>query len=423
MSVSTQPLHDHRRTLDAVDVPLVAHQDDFPALRQRVHGHRLVYLDSAASTQKPRVVIETLTRFYATDYANVHRGAYDLGARATERFEAARTRVQRFIHAPSPQEIVFVRGTTEGLNLVAATFGDQRVRAGDEVLVTWMEHHSNIVPWQVLCNKKNARLQVVPIDDRGDLDLDALRRLLQRRPRLLAVAHAANALGTLNPLEEIVAMAHAEGVPVVVDGAQGVPHLPVDVQALDVDFYVFSSHKMYGPDGIGVVFGKRAHLESMPPYQTGGDMIESVTFEKTTYNVLPHKFEAGTPAIAAAVGLHAAIDYLETIGMEAVWQHEQALLEYAEERLRSIPGLRIIGTARRKVGTVSFVLEGVHPHDIGTILDREGVAIRTGHHCAQPVMERYGIPATARASFGVHNTRQDVDALVGALRKVKEVMN
>ncbi len=396
--------------------------EDFPILHQRVHGRPLVYLDNAATTQKPRAVVEAMSRFYATDYANVHRGVYTLGARATGRFEGARARVQRFIHAPSPEEIIFVRGTTEGINLVASTFGEQHVQAGDDVLVTEMEHHSNIVPWQVLCQRKGARLRVVPIDDRGELDLEALAGLLGPRTRILAVAHVSNALGTLNPINEIVAMAHARGVPVLVDGAQAAPHLPLDVAALDADFYVFSSHKMYGPDGIGVLYGKRKLLEAMPPYQTGGDMIRSVSFERTTYDDLPHKFEAGTPAIAAAVGLHAAIDYLEAIGMAAIAREEEALLAHAVARLEAIPGVRLVGKAAHRAGAVSFVLEGVHPHDIATILDSRGVAIRAGHHCAQPVMDRFGVPATARVSVGMYNTRRDIDTLVEAVYETKEVM-
>ncbi len=397
-------------------------RDQFPVLRRRVHGHPLVFLDSAASTQKPRAVIEAVTRFYTEEYANIHRGVYELSARATARYEGARARVARVIDAPSADEIVFVRGTTEAINLVAATFGEQRVGQGDEVLVTEIEHHANIVPWQMLCERKGARLRVVPVDGRGELDLEALQNLLTPRTRILAVTHVSNALGTVNPVDEIVAMAHARGVPVLVDGAQAIPHLPVDVEELGCDFYVFSGHKMYGPDGIGVLYGKREHLEAMPPYQTGGDMIRTVTFARTTFAEVPHKFEAGTPAIAAAVGLHEAMDFLSDMGMDQVAREEQRLLEHAQYRIAAIPGVRIIGTARHKVAVISFVIDGVHPHDIGTILDAQGVAIRAGHHCAQPTMARFGVPATARVSLGIYNTIEDIDALVAALHKVKEVL-
>ncbi len=403
----------------ALDVEAV--RRDFPALALEPYGKPLVYLDSAASAQKPRVVIDTEARCYREYYANVHRGVHYLSAKATVAYEDARRKVARFLGAENPNEIVFVRGATEGINLVASSYGRQRVGAGDEVLITTMEHHSNIVPWQLLCEEKRATLKVAPINDRGEVELDEVERLMNERTRLLATVHVSNALGTINPVRELIAMAHERGIPVLLDGAQAVPHLPVDVSKLGVDFYVFSGHKAFGPSGIGALFGKYELLESMPPYQGGGEMIRTVSFEKTEYAEPPARFEAGTPNIAGAVALGATVDYLDALGMEAVWAHEVELLEYATAALEKLPGLRIIGTAREKVGVLSFVLEGVHPHDIGTILDREGIAVRTGHHCAQPVMERFGVPATARASFGLYNTREEVDRLVAALGKVREV--
>ncbi len=394
---------------------------DFPILRQLVRGRPLVYLDNAATTQKPQVVIDALRKAYAEENANIHRGVHFLSELATAAFEDARRAVQRFLNAADPREIVFVRGTTEAINLVAATFGRQKVRAGDEVVLSHMEHHSNIVPWQILCEEKGARLRVVPVTDRGELDLDAYERLLGPRTTLVAIVHVSNALGTVNPLKTVVELAHRAGAPVLVDGAQAVAHLPVDVQAIGCDFYAFSGHKLFGPTGIGALYGRLPLLEAMPPYQGGGDMIRSVTFERTTYNDVPHKFEAGTPNIAGAIGLRAAIDYLRRLDFGAVAAHEHDLLAYATERLSGVPGLRIIGTAREKSAIVSFVLEEVHPHDIGTILDHEGVAIRTGHHCCQPLMQRFGVPATARASFALYNTREEVDALVAAIAKVREV--
>ncbi len=394
---------------------------DFPILRQRIHGRPLVYLDNAATTQRPQAVIEAITRFYEQDNANVHRGVHLLSERATKRYEDARAKVARFIGAADPREIVFVRGTTEAVNLVAQTFGRARVGPGDEVLVTNLEHHSNIVPWQLLCEEKGARLGVVPVTDAGDLDLDALDGLLGPRTRLLAVTQVSNALGTVTPVAEIVARAHAKGVPVLVDGAQGISHLGFDVQASGADFYAFSGHKMYGPMGIGVLWGKREHLEAMPPWQGGGDMILSVSFEKTIFNALPYKFEAGTPAIAEAVGLGATIDYLATLDLDAVAAHERDVLAYAVEALAATPDVRVVGTPRERAGVVSFLVGDVHPHDVGTILDRHGVAIRAGHHCAQPLMQRYGVAATARASFALYNTRADVDALVRGLHAVREV--
>ncbi len=396
-------------------------RDDFPILRQQVHGKPLVYLDNAATSQKPRQVIEAIAHFYREDCANIHRGLHTLSERATEAYERTRQKVQQFIGAASEREIIFVRGTTEGINLVAQTYGRQHVRAGDEIVISMMEHHSNIVPWQLLCEEKGARLKVIPISDDGELLLDEFEKLLSDRTRLVAVTHLSNALGTINPVRQIVEIAHRRSIPVLVDGAQAVPHTQVDVQELDCDFYTFSGHKMYGPTGIGVLYGKLEKLEAMPPYQGGGDMISSVTFERTTYNRVPHKFEAGTPHIAGAIGLGAAIDYVTSLGLEAIARHEHDLLVYATEAVSSIPGLRIIGTAREKASILSFVLDGIHPHDIGTILDQEGVAIRAGHHCAQPLMERFGVPATARASLALYNTREDVDSLARALDKVREV--
>ncbi len=394
---------------------------DFPILRQQVHGKPLVYLDSANTAQKPQAVIDAESRVYREIYANVHRGVYDLSMKAEKAFEGARHTVQRFLNAPEAREIVFLRGTTEAINLVAHTFGRQRVKPGDEILISGLEHHSNIVPWQLLCEQTGGVLKVAPITDEGEIRLDELERLLSPRTRLVSVGHVSNALGTVNPVRRIVEMAHAQGVPVLVDGAQGVPHLPVDVQALGCDFYAFSGHKAFGPSGIGALWGRASLLEAMPPFHGGGDMILSVTFEKTTYNVIPYKFEAGTPNIAGTIALGAALEYLAGIGMDRIAAYEHELLAYAHDALREVPGLRFIGTAREKAGVVSFVLEGVHPHDMGTVLDYEGVAIRTGHHCAQPVMERFRVPATARASLALYNTRGEVDALVAGLHKVREM--
>jgi cysteine desulfurase/selenocysteine lyase len=393
---------------------------DFPILSRMVHGKPLVFLDSAASAQKPQPVIDAISRFYATDYANIHRGVYELSLRATEAVENARRKVARFIGA-DPHEIVFVRNATEAINLVAATYGREHVREGDEVLITHMEHHANIVPWQRLCEESGAALRVAPIDERGQLILEAFEALLTPRTRIAAVTHVSNALGSVNPIDEIVRLAHARGIPALVDGAQAVPHGRVDVRELDCDFYAFSGHKLFGPSGIGVLYGKAARLAAMPPYMGGGEMILSVSFEKTIYKEPPYRFEAGTPDIAGAVGLGAAIDYLEAQDLDAVAAHERALLSYASEALTQVPGLRLIGTAEHKASAISFVLDGVHPHDIGTILDREGIALRTGHHCAQPVMQRFDVPATARASLALYNTRADVDALVSGLHEVREV--
>jgi cysteine desulfurase/selenocysteine lyase len=380
-----------------------------------------VYLDNAATTQKPRAVINRVVRYYEEENANVHRAVHALSERATESYEGAREAIRRFIHAGEAHEIVFVRGTTEAINLVAESYGRTRLRRGDEIVISTMEHHSNIVPWQILCERTGAILRVAPITDSGELRLDEYERLLNDRTRLVSVVHVSNVLGTINPLEEIIHMAHARGVPVLVDGAQAVAHMPVDVSELDCDFYAFSGHKVFGPTGIGVLYGKAALLDAMPPYQAGGDMISSVTFERTRYNVLPHKFEAGTPDIAGSVGLAAAVDYLVGTGLDRVAEHEHALLEYATRALEQVPGLRLMGTAARKAGVLSFVVDGIHPHDIGTILDREGVAIRAGHHCCQPLMARLGVPATARASMALYNTREEIDLLTAALHEARKV--
>jgi len=403
----------------ALDVERI--RKDFPILHQEVHGRPLVYLDSAATSQKPQVVLDALADYYGRDNANVHRGVHQLSERATEAYEGARTRIQRFLNAAHSREIVFVRGTTEGINLVAHTYGRRTVGPGDEVVITALEHHSNIVPWQMLCEEKGAALRVVPIDDAGEVDFEAYERLLGERTRLVAVAHVSNALGTIVPVKRMIEAAHRRGIAVLVDGAQAAPHLRVDVQDLDCDFYTFSGHKTYGPTGIGVLYGKTDLLEAMPPFQGGGDMIKSVSFEKTVYNDLPYKFEAGTPDIAGAIGLGAALEYLEGLGLDRVAAHEHALLVHGTERLSSIPGLRLVGTAREKASILSFLVDGVHAHDVGSILDREGIAVRTGHHCAMPVMTRFGIAATTRASLGVYNTREDIDALVEGLAKVREI--
>jgi cysteine desulfurase / selenocysteine lyase len=396
---------------------------DFPILAERIHNTVLAYLDNAATTQKPQAVIDALTAYYCHDNANVHRAVHVLSARATKAYEEARRQVQRFIGAKDEREIVFVRGATEAVNLVAQTFARVRVREGDEVVVSGLEHHSNIVPWQMLCNERGPRLRVIPVADSGDLALDRLDDLLTARTRMLAITHVSNALGTVVPVREVIARAHERGVPVLIDGAQAVPHVPVDVQALDADFYVFSGHKVYGPTGIGVLYGKLAHLESMPPWQGGGDMILTVTFEKTTYNAPPYKFEAGTPDIAGAVGLGAALAYVSKVGLAPIAQHEQALLDHATHVLSQIPGVRVIGTSAHKAAVLSFVLEGVHPHDIATIVDRAGVAIRSGHHCAQPVMDRFAVPATARASFALYNTFEEVDRLAAAIEEARKVFS
>jgi cysteine desulfurase/selenocysteine lyase len=390
----------------------------FPIFSREVHGQPLCYLDSGASAQQPDVVIDTVSQLHSDQYANVHRGVHTLSMESTELYDGAREKVRAYLNAASLKEIIFTRGATESVNLVAQSYARPKLQAGDEILITHMEHHSNIVPWQLVCEQTGAVLKVVPINDRGELEMDAFHELLSERTKLVGLVHISNALGTVNPIAEVIEAAHAKGIPVLVDGAQGAPHAPVDVQALDVDFYVFSGHKLYGPTGIGVLYGKESLLEAMPPYQGGGDMILSVRFEGTEYNALPYRFEAGTPNISGAVGLGRAIDFVNEIGIEAIAAHEQALVEYATDQLSAIEEVKIIGTAEYRAGLVSFVIEGVHPHDIGTMLDSYGIAIRAGHHCAQPVMERFGIAATARASFGMYSTREEVDRLVDAVKKV-----
>ena len=391
----------------------------FPILAQRPGEQPLAYLDNAATTQKPLPVLNTLSRYYANENANIHRGVYGLSQRATDAYEGARAKMARFLNAAEPAEVVFTRNATEGINLVAQTFGRQRVTADDEVVISAMEHHSNIV--QLLCEEKGAQLRVVPISDSGELMLDELASMLGPRTKLLSIVHMSNSLGTINPVRRVVELAHAQGVPVLLDGSQAAYHMPVDVQALECDFYVVTGHKLYGPTGIGALYGRRSWLEAMPPYQGGGDMIRSVTFERTTYNEVPHKFEAGTPHIAGVVGLGAAVDFIESVGFSAIAEHERQLLAYATAALKAVPGLRLIGTAPEKASILSFVLDGVHAHDIGTVVDTQGVAIRTGHHCTQPVMERFGVPATARASLAMYNTTADIDQLVAALATVREV--
>jgi cysteine desulfurase / selenocysteine lyase len=394
---------------------------DFPILQTSVRGRPLVYLDNAATSQKPRQVIEATDHYYAAQNANIHRGVYWLSEQATLAYEDVREKAARFLGAREAREIVFVRGTTEAINLVASSWGRANLGPGDEVLITAMEHHSNIVPWQILCEDKSAKLKVAPINDAGELLLPELEKLLTPRTRMLAITHVSNALGTINPVKEIIEMAHSRKIPVLIDGAQSAPHMPVDVRELDCDFYCFSGHKLYGPTGIGVLYGKAALLEQMPPYQGGGDMIKVVTFEKTTYADLPYKFEAGTPNIAGGIGLGAALDYVSQLGIDRIAAYEHALLAYGTEALSAIPGLRLIGTAREKASVLSFVMEGIHPHDIGTVLDKQGIAVRTGHHCAQPVMDFFNVPATTRASLAFYNTFGEIDALVAGLQKVKEV--
>jgi cysteine desulfurase/selenocysteine lyase len=394
---------------------------DFPILAERVHGKPLVYLDSANTSQKPVAVLAAMDDYYRHANANIHRATHLLSERATALYEGARAKAQRFVNAPDPRSIVLTRGTTDGINLVAQSYARAVLHAGDEVLISWLEHHSNIVPWQLVCEQTGAVLKVAAINDQGEVDQDDYVRLLSPRTRIVALGHVSNALGTINPVRSMIAEAHRAGAVVLIDGAQAIPHLAVDVQALDCDFYVFSSHKMFGPTGAGVLYGRPSLLEAMPPYQGGGDMIASVTFAKTQYNTVPYKFEAGTPNIAGIVGMGAAIDYLMAIDRDAALEHEDALLAYATERVQQIPGTRVIGEARHKTGVLSFLLDGVHPHDAGTILDREGVAVRTGQHCAQPVMDRYGVAATIRASLAIYNTREDIDAFIAALARVREV--
>ena len=397
-------------------------REDFPILKQKVRGKPLVYLDNAATSQKPQEVIDTVSRYYAMQNSNIHRGLHALSEKATQAYEGARRDLRIFLNAQQDREIVFVRGATEGINLVASSYGRKWVQPGDEIIISGLEHHSNIVPWQILCEEKGALLRVIPVSDEGDLLLDAYEKLLNAHTKFVSIGHVSNALGTVNPVKPMIETAHAHGVPVLIDGAQAAPHGPVDVQDLDCDFYVLSGHKVFGPTGIGVLYGKARCLEDMPPYQGGGEMIKSVTFEKTLFNEIPFKFEAGTPNIAGAIGLGAAIRYLGCVGLERMVAYERELLDYATRAVSSVEGLRLIGTPKERAGVVSFVLEGVHAHDIGTILDQDGIAIRTGHHCAQPVMQRFGVPATARASFALYNTREEVDALVTALDKVAEVL-
>jgi len=414
MSASPENVIPRKLDVDAI-------RADFPILHQEINGHPLAYLDNAASSQRPRQVIDAVSEYYVRDHANVHRGVHTLSQRATEAFEGARSKVRAFINASSDREVIWTRGTTEAINLVAQSWARPRLGAGDEILISLMEHHANIVPWQMVCEQTGARLVVTPIDERGQLRMDEYERRLGPRTRLVAVGHVSNALGTVNPVRDIIRMARAMEVPVLLDGAQAVPHMAVDVRELDCDFYAFSGHKMCGPTGIGVLYGREALLEEMPPWQGGGDMILAVSFDGTIYNDLPWKFEAGTPNIAGAVGMGAAVDYLGSVGMEAIYTREAQLLDHATETLSRIPGLRIIGTAEEKAAVVSFILEGVHPHDIGTIVDAEGVAVRTGHHCAMPVMDYFGVPATARASYSFYNTEEETERLAAALYKAREM--
>lgn len=394
---------------------------DFPILSKKVYGKPLVYLDNAATSQKPQSVIDAIDRYYTELNSNIHRGVHFLSQAATNEYENARVKIKNFINAASYKEIIFVRGATEGVNLVANSYGRKNIKEGDEIIISTMEHHSNIVPWQMLCEEKNAKLRVIPINDDGEIIIDEFKKLINEKTKFISVVHISNSLGTVNPVKEIIEIAHLHNIPILIDGAQAIHHVKVDVQELDCDFYVFSGHKIYGPTGIGILYGKEKLLEEMPPFMGGGDMIASVTFEKTTYNELPHKFEAGTPNIEGTIGLGAAIDYFSSIGIDKISAYEKELLEYATEKLKTINGLTIIGNAKNKSGVLSFVLDGVHPHDIGTILDYEGVAVRTGHHCTQPVMKRYNIPATARASFAFYNTKEEIDILEKAIYKVIEV--
>jgi cysteine desulfurase/selenocysteine lyase len=419
--MSTAEVMNHPSSLIPHPFDVARIRNDFPILARNVHGKRLVYLDNAATTQKPQAVIDRIVRYYTEENSNVHRGVHYLSEVATAAYEGARTTVKRFVNARDEKEIVFTRGTTEAINLVAQTWGRANVRENDEVLITAIEHHSNIVPWQMLCAEKGAQLRVAPVNDAGEVIVEEFAKLINERTKLVAISHASNALGTINPVRQMIALAHEAGAVVLVDGAQGAPHLPIDVQDLGCEFYAFSGHKVYAPTGIGVLYGKEAILETMPPWQGGGDMILSVSFEKTTYNALPYKFEAGTPNIEGVIALAAALEYVGGIGLDAIAAHEQEILRYATRELQKIDGLKIIGNAAVKASVISFTLEGVHPHDIGTILDQEGIAIRTGHHCAQPIMLRFNIPATGRASFAVYNTAEEVDALTAGLRKVIEV--
>lgn len=410
-------------TANKSSIDLSAIRKDFPILDREMRGKPMVFLDSAASSQKPEAVVGAMDHYYHHLHANVHRGVYQLSQEATDAYEKARHLVTRFINAPSDKEVLFVRGTTEGINLVASSFGRKFFKEGDEVIISAMEHHSNIVPWQLICEQTGAQLRVIPVSEEGELDMKAYAEMLSEKTKLVAVVHVSNTLGTINPVEQIIELAHAQDVPVLLDGAQAIPHLKIDVQALDVDFYAFSGHKMFGPTGIGILYGKEKWLNAMPPYQGGGEMIETVSFEKTTFNELPHKFEAGTPDIAGAVGLGAAVEYMEALGHEAICQHEHELLVYGMEELKKIEGIRFIGTAKNKASVISFLLDGAHPYDVGTILDQMGIAVRTGHHCTQPLMDQLGIPGTVRASFAVYNTKEDIDRLVEGVKRAAKMLN
>jgi cysteine desulfurase / selenocysteine lyase len=405
--------------LQTLDVHRI--RQDFPILHQNINGYPLIYLDNAATTHKPQAVINTISQFYEKDNSNVHRGVHTLSERATKALEQTRTTIQHFIHAKESREIIFVRGTTEAINLVAQSYGRSQLQQDDEILISAMEHHSNIVPWQLLCQQIGTKLRIIPINDAGELIIDEYQKMLNPRTKLIAIVHLSNALGTINPIKQMIELAHAHNIPVLVDGAQAISHLPVDVQALDCDFYAFSAHKLYGPTGIGVLYGKVKHLEKMPPYQGGGDMISKVSFEETLFNELPYKFEAGTPDIAGVIGLGAAIDYVKTIGLASIAAHEEQLLDYATQKALTIPELQLIGTAPQKASILSFIMKGIHPHDIGTILNHHGIAIRSGHHCAMPLMQRFNVAATARASFGMYNTFDEIDNFINALQEVKKV--
>ena len=412
---------DHIVKNEKITYDLEIIRNDFPILKTIVHGKPLVYLDNAATTQKPQYVIDKTNNYYKKYNANIHRGVHALSQEATKEFESARIIVKNFINALGKNEIIFTRGTTESINLVASSYGRKNIKAGDEIIISTMEHHSNIVPWQMLCEEKDAKLKIIPVNDEGEIIFEEFEKLICEKTKFISVVHASNSLGTVNPVKNIIDLAHQYNIPVMLDAAQAVNHLKIDVQELDCDFLAFSGHKLYGPTGIGVLYGKVNHLESMPPYQGGGDMISKVTFEHTTYNELPHKFEAGTPDIVGAIGLGAAIEYIEKIGLGNIARHENLLLEYATNAVKDLSGLRILGTAKEKIGVLSFHFENVHPHDVGTFLDFEGVAIRTGHHCTQPLMRRFNVPATSRASFGMYNTKEEVDVLVNGLKKILEV--
>ncbi|MBX2870922.1 MAG: cysteine desulfurase [Saprospiraceae bacterium] len=409
-------------TADKTSFDVQAIRSDFPILDREMRNKPMVFLDSAASSQKPDAVVKAMDYYYQQQHANVHRGVYQLSQEATDAYEKGRHLVQGFINAASEKEVLFVRGTTEGINLVASSYGRKFLNEGDEVIISAMEHHSNIVPWQMICEQTGAKLRVIPVTDEGELIMEEYEQMLNERTKIVAVVHVSNTLGTINPVERIIELAHAKDIPVLLDGAQAIPHLKVDVQALDVDFYTFSGHKMFGPTGIGILYGKEKWLNAMPPYQGGGEMIETVSFEKTTFNELPHKFEAGTPDIAGAVGLGAAVEYMEQIGHEAIQEHEHDLLVYGVEALSKIPGIRLIGTAEDKASVISFLLDGSHPYDVGTILDQMGIAVRTGHHCTQPLMDRYGIPGTVRASFAIYNTKEDIDRLVEGVQRAAKML-